>query len=104
MNVSVTDFYHAAGSSDELVKVIFIKIRSESYEMNMVAVPNWNCLSGNSCETMVMRIFFSLSNFYAALNFMNMALRVRAGRTALIHIAVIRIMIVRITTVRIRIL
>lgn len=74
MDVPVSYLYGAAGSPIKFMKMVFIKVRSESYQMDMVTVPNWNCLSGNSSKTMIMRIFFTLGNFYAALDFMDVAL------------------------------
>lgn len=75
VNVSVPNFYSAAGFSGKFMKMVFIKVCSESDLMNMVTIPNWNCLSGNSSESVVMRIFFPFSNFNTALNFMHMTLR-----------------------------
>ena len=74
VHMPVSDSNGPAGFSIKLMKVVFVKIRPEFYLMNMIAFPNWNCLTGHSSKPMVMRIFLRLSNLNASLDFMNMEL------------------------------
>ena len=58
----------------EFMKMVVIEIRTESHFMKMVLPPTLYRLSGYGCKSMVMRIFFALCYFNAALYLVNMFL------------------------------